>query len=334
MTTKKATNLEKLAKRGDEVLITIHLVHREAQTYASAGHEVAIAQFAITERGPLAVIKSKGAPLASTSSLHEYTIGNELVQVKFDAETAQLTGLAFNGKNVIADEQGFLYDNHRWIENDRYGNTSNGLEAKGEISFAEENGNTVIKTVRRGSLCDTEINYIVYPQGIVDIEAKFIPKNGELRRAGLVCGIDKELSNINYYAYGPWENTVDRKDGVVIGRYNTTPDAMAAPYVKPQSSGSREGLRELVMTDAMGNGIKIETEGNVSFSALPYTDTDLMNANHYWEMEKRPYTVLHLDAWMRGIGNASCGHDVGTMPEYCVPNKEMTYKLRITPVKK
>ena len=334
LTTKKATNLEKLAKRGDEVLITIHLVHREAQTYAPAGHEVAIAQFAITERGPLAVIKSKGAPLASTSSLHEYTIGNELVQVKFDAETAQLTALAFNGKNVIADEQGFLYDNHRWIENDRYGNTSNGLEAKGEISFAEENGNTVIKTVRRGSLCDTEINYIVYPQGIVDIEAKFIPKNGELRRAGLVCGIDKELSNINYYAYGPWENTVDRKDGVVIGRYNTTPDAMAAPYVKPQSSGSREGLRELVMTDAMGNGIKIETEGNVSFSALPYTDTDLMNANHYWEMEKRPYTVLHLDAWMRGIGNASCGHDVGTMPEYCVPNKEMTYKLRITPVKK
>ncbi len=335
ITANKATKIEELQERGDEVLITVHLVHRNEQLFAPAGHEVAIQQFTLTGRGQLAAIQSKGAPLASTSSLHEVVVGNDKVQVKFDAETARLTSLAFNGNNFIADGQGFLYDNHRWIENDRYGNTSNGLEAKGDIKVVKENGNTVVKTVRRGSICDTEINYIVYPQGIVDIEAKFIPKNGDLRRAGLVCGIDRSYENISYYAYGPWENTVDRKDGVVVGRYNAKADgSMASPYVKPQSSGSREGLRELIMTDEMGNGVKIETEGNVSFSALPYTDEDLMNAHHYWEMEKRPYTVLHLDAWMRGIGNASCGHDVGTMPEYCVPNKEMNYKLRISPVKK
>jgi beta-galactosidase len=141
------------------------------------------------------------------------------------------------------------------------------------------------------------------------------------------------LSNVAYYAYGPWENTVDRKDGVVVGRYTTVATGeMADRYVKPQSSGSREGLRELVLTDENGQGVKIETEGNVSFSALPYTDADLMHAQHYWEMEKRPYTVLHLDAWMRGVGNASCGQDVNTLPEYCVPAEEMSYKLRISAV--
>jgi beta-galactosidase len=93
-------------------------------------------------------------------------------------------------------------------------------------------------------------------------------------------------------------------------------------------------LRELVLTDNNGHGVKIETEGNVSFSALPYTDADLMHAQHYWEMEARPYTVLHLDAWLRGVGNASCGHDVNTLPVYCVPNEEMSYKLRISPVGK
>ena len=334
ITTKKATNINKLLKNGDEVMLTVRLVHREAQVYAPAGHEVAMQQFEITPRGPLAKIKSNGAPLASTSSLHEYVIGNEMIQAKFDANTAQMTALAFNGKDIISEGFGFIYDNHRWIENDRFGNTENGLEAEGKIVVEEVNGNTVIKTVRRGSLCDTEINYTIYPQGIIDVEAKFIPKSGDLRRAGLVCGIDSTLNNVNYYALGPWENTVDRKDGVVVGRYSTTVEKMAAPYVKPQSSGSREELREVTFTNADGEGIRIETEGNVSFSALPYTDTDLMNANHYWEMEKRPYTVLHLDAWMRGIGNASCGYDVGTLPEYCVPNKEMSYKLRISPVKK
>ncbi|MBQ8336128.1 MAG: DUF4981 domain-containing protein [Bacteroidaceae bacterium] len=333
--TARKVNVERAAKRGDEILMTVRLVHREAQVFAPAGHEVAVQQFTLVERAALPEIKSKGAPLASTSSLHEIAVGNDKVQVKFDAETARMTALAFNGKNVIADGLGFVYDNHRWIENDKYGHTGNGLEANGEVKVVEENGNTVVKTVRRGSLCDTEIDFIVYAQGIVDVVAKFIPKNGDLRRAGLVCAVDSSLSNVDYYACGPWENTVDRKDGTVVGRYAGKADgSMADNYVKPQSSGSREGLRELSLTNALGEGVKIETEGNVSFSALPYTDADLMNAQHYWEMTKRPYTVLHLDAWLRGIGNASCGHDVGTMPEYCVPNKEMTYKLRISPVKK
>ena len=343
LTVRKA-NINKAIKNGDELLINIHVVYRNEQSFAPAGHEVAMGQFTLAERAPLATIKSKGAPLAATSSLHETVIGNDKVQLTFDAETAQLTALAFGGKNIIAEGQGFIYDNHRWIENDRQGydyygpdagkpqaQTANGLEAKGEIKVVEENGNTVVKTVRKGSLCDTEINYTIYPQGIVDVDAKFMPKSGNLRRAGVVCALDNSLSNVDYYAYGPWENTVDRKDGVIVGRYTTKATGeMADNYVKPQSSGSREGLREVTFTDNNGFGVKIETEGNVSFSALPYTDEDLMRAGHYWEMTKRPYTVLHLDAWMRGIGNASCGYDVDTMPEYRVPNEEMSYKLRIS----
>ena len=348
LTVKKA-NINKCIKKGDELLITIRLKHRDAQVYYAAGHEVALQQFTLAERAPLAAIKAKGAPLMSPSSLHETIIGNDKVQLKFDAETAQLTALAFNGKNIIADNQGFIYSNHRWIENDRqgydyqyergntgktYDQTKNGLEANGSIEVVEENGNTVVKTKRKGSICDTEISYTIYPQGIVDVEATFVPKSNNLRRAGLICGLDSTLKNVNYYALGPWENTVDRKDGVVVGQYSTTVDQMADRYVKPQSSGSREGLREVTFTDGNGNGVKIETEGNVSFSALPYTDEDLMKAGHYWEMTKRPYTVVHFDAWLRGIGNASCGHDVDTLPKYRVPNEKMSYKLRISPVKK
>ena len=344
----KKAKISRAEKKGDELLITVRVKQRNAQVYQPAGHEVAVQQFMLTERAPLSAIKAKGDALAATSSLHETIIGNDKVQLKFDAETAQLTSLVLNGKNIITEGQGFIYSNHRWIENDRQGydyqyerynvdkkfaQTEDGLEAKGEIKVVEENGNTVVKTVRKGTICDTEINYTIYPQGIVDVEATFTPKHNNLRRAGLICGLDSTLSNVSYYAYGPWENTVDRKDGVTIGRYNTNVNSMADNYVKPQSSGSREGLREVTFTNESGEGVKIVTEGNVSFSALPYTDEELMRSGHYWEMTKRPYTVVHFDAWMRGIGNASCGADVDTLPEYRVPNKKMSYKLRISAVK-
>ena len=85
---------------------------------------------------------------------------------------------------------------------------------------------------------------------------------------------------MDYYAYGPWENHVDRKDGVMVGRYRTTVEGMFEEYVKPQSMGNRGGLRTLRLTDNAGRGVQIDTEGDVSFSILPWTDADLAGAAH------------------------------------------------------
>ena len=188
----------------------------------------------------------------------------------------------------------------------------------------------VVTTSRDGELCATDIVYTIYPQGSVDMDVRFTPKSADLRRAGLVCAIDTALSHVDYYAYGPWENYCDRKDGVLVGRYATTVDQMPERYVKPQSTGGREGLRELTLSDGKGFGVRVETEGDVAFSALRFTDEDLMNGLHMWELQPRPYTVLHLDAWTRGIGNASCGQDVDTLPVYRVPNRPLSYKLRLS----
>lgn len=328
-------NLAKAAANGDEILLNLHVAFREAQSYAEAGHEVALHQYILQQRGKLAEIKPKTilSTLYKIETAEKATVGSKAIRMTFDKATARLTSLQFKGREIIADGQGFIYENHRWIENDRFTNTDNGLEAEGAIKMETSNGCAVIQTMRKGTLCDTRINYTVYPQGIVDIEAQFVPHTADLRRAGLVCAIDSALSQVDYYAYGPWENYCDRKDGTVIGRYSTTIGQLPNYTVKPQMSGGREGLRELVLRDKTGFGVKIETEGTVNFSAQHNTEEDLMNAPHTWECPPRPYSVFHFDAWTRGIGNASCGQDVDTLPQYRVPNRPMSYKLRISALK-
>lgn len=241
-----------------------------------------------------------------------------------------MTSLLMNGKQIISQGNGFVYDNHRWIENDKFTETGNGLEEKGTCTVTEKNGDVIVTTTRKGSLCSTDITYTFTQAGVMDMDVVFHPQTADLRRCGLVADIDSTLSQIDYYAYGPWENYNDRKDGCMVGRYTTTVDNMDVPYMKPQSMGNREGLRELTLRDADGKGITIQTEGNVSFSALRYTDKDLMEGQHAWELNKRPYIVLHLDAALRGVGNASCGQDVDTLPIYRVPQQEMKYKLRFS----
>ena len=325
-------NLKKAHAKGEEVLLNLRVVYREAQTFCPAGHEVAHQQVALLNRGnlPALAASQKSLNAKTDETAKEWRFTSDKIKAAFSKETGELTELALDGHNIIYKGEGFRYDNHRWIENDRFGNTDNGLAKKADFKFELKDGLFVITTSRDGELCATDIVYTIAPQGIMDIDATFTPKSDALRRAGLVCGIDSTLKNVDYYAYGPWENYCDRKDGVMIGRYSATVGTMSERYIKPQTTGGREALRELVLSDGKGFGVKIETEGDVSFSALPYTDADLMNAQHAWELTPRPYTVLHLDARHRGVGNASCGQDVDTLPQYRVPNEKQHYKLRIS----
>ncbi len=323
-------NLSKSIENGEEVMVNLFVQLHEAESWAPAGHIMAKNQLQLASRGKLAALKASKKSLRVSDDTENVTVTNDHITASFSKKTGQMTSLVLKGREVLADKNGFLYDNHRWIENDRFNKVTNGLDETGTCVVETKNNMVIVKTSRDGSLCATDIVYTITPQGVMDMDVKFQPKQADLRRAGLVCSVDSTLKQVDYYAHGPWENYNDRKAGCLVGRYETTIDKMIEQYAKPQTMGNREGLRELILTDASGRGMRIETEGTVSFSALPYTDEDLMKADHIWDMQKRPGTILHLDAFVRGVGNASCGHNVGTMPIYQVPQLPLSYKLRIS----
>ena len=329
----KDVNLKNAIKKGEEVMLNLYVCCTDAENWAEAGHEVAKQQYELSSRCGLSDLKKQNSKKLKLDVLDDgnlLTVKNANVKAVFNKTNGQLVSLMMNGKQVISQNGGFVYDNHRWIENDRFTETGNGLEEKGTCTVTEDKGNVIVTTSREGSLCSTDIVYTFTQTGVMDMEVVFRPHTSDLRRCGLVANIDSTLSRVDYYAYGPWENYNDRKEGCMVGRYTTTVNDMEVPYMKPQSMGNREGLRELTLRDADGKGITIQTEGNVSFSALRYTDKDLMEGQHAWELNKRPYIVLHLDAALRGVGNASCGQDVDTLPIYRVPQQEMKYKLRFS----
>ena len=333
--------LEKSRKNGEEILLNLLLKRRAATAWCEAGHVEAQKQFTVTRRGPEAVARRmktagvrKGTDLQLDKSAPDrVTVSNNRIRIAWDKTTGQLVSLNYGLGELIAGGQGFTYDNHRWIENDRFGQTDAQMEPTARMEEDHGDDCMVITFTRKGKLCDTETCYVVHPDGMVSVETVFTPHTDNLRRAGLVCRLDSALTRVNYYAYGPWENHNDRKDGCLVGRYTTTVDDMVEEYVKPQSMGNREGLRELTLTDTQGRGLHIVTEGDgCSFSALRYSDAALMKANHLWELPKEPYVVMHLNAALRGVGNASCGQNVGTIKPYCIPEQPLKLCFHLLPV--
>ena len=330
-------NVKKAAKAGQEISVRLHVLRREASVYAEAGHEEASAGYILTERPQMAAMpadKTK-AVVEKENGLVNVAVGK--VSMSFDEVTGQARSLVVNGREMFEGGNGFLFDNFRYVENDRRDQVKNfmqsGMDPKGTVEVsADEQGRTLVKTVRNGSKTNQELVYMINGNGTVDVYVTLDPHSGELLRAGVACCLGKQYSNVKYYAFGPYENYSDRPSGTMLGRYSQTVDQMLYQYVKPQSTGNREGMRELELLDDNGCGFKIEVDGSCSFTALRYTDYELYNAQHHWELQESDKVVLHLDAAQKGVGNGSCGYRTHTIPEYCIPQEVVKLHFRITEV--
>ncbi|MBS7396306.1 MAG: T9SS type A sorting domain-containing protein, partial [Prevotellamassilia sp.] len=256
----------------------------------------------------------------------------------------KLNSWMLQGIDLVKANGGPDYDNYRWIENDApYGNDPNYTTANGITStttnFTSSADNLkVTATVQgTGTLCNYVFTYEIYADGHVDLTAAYTPQQTELRRLGLSMQIPGTLSDISYYARGPWANYVDRRTGSFLGRYTTTVNDMNEYYLRPQTMGNRQDLREVSFTNpTTGKGFKVETEGETAFSALHWKDAELHTTLHNWELpfseNAAERTIhLHLDYRQKGIGNGSCGP--GTIPAYELPSSgTFTHKLRFTPI--
>lgn len=317
-----------------EYLLTVNIQLKEDNSWAKAGHSVAIEQFSLNEAPQLPSIDTN--EIEGTLSVNE--AGNVLAvqganfSAQFNTQSSVLTSFRYGTMELIHENKGFAFDNHRYIENDKYTNTSSNLR-DGTITYGKsDDGKVVTVTTTRSAsyLCNYTMTYTFYANGIADIKVDFTPQTSDLRRMGISLALTEELENVEYYARGPLANYVDRKTGSLLGVYRTTVSDMQEHHVKPQTMGNREDVRYVKFTDSNNNGIIIRTEGRVNFSALHYTDADLMGngQGHEWELNPRKETILHLDYMQRGLGNASCGPN--TLSQYYVPGSgTYSYTLRL-----
>ena len=164
------------------------------------------------------------------------------------------------------------------------------------------------------------------------MKVDYTPQTNALRRIGLDMVFPAGYENLEYYAKGPWENYIDRQTGSFLGRYTTTVDDMFEMYAHPQSHGNRMALRDFTLWNPEnGNAIKVETEGEVSFSLSHYDQSQyLVPELHPWDLEKDDVVYATIDYMQRGLGNGSCGP--GTEYKYYCPYSPVSHKLRISTI--
>ncbi len=317
-------------RRGHEYMLNVDFALKEAMPGLESGTVLASAQFEVQPREALpAVIASGNIEVGTDGGV--ITVSGRDFRYEFSAD-AVMTSMLYRGKEFIHASEGPKFDNHRWIENDTYTTTASPISCS-EISMSRAEGSVTLSAmIHGGEFTDYIVRYTIYADGVMDMGVTFAPKSGEVRRLGLSMQLCPGMEQVEYYALGPWANYVDRRSGSRAGLFTTTVSDMHELFVKPQTMGNRQGLRHVRFSNDAGSSLLVQTEGEVGFSALHFTDKDLMNAQHDFDLVPREEVIVHFDSMQRGIGNGSCGQGTGTLSQYCVsPSSTSAFRLRFTP---
>jgi beta-galactosidase len=194
---------------------------------------------------------------------------------------------------------------------------------------------TVVRSLyRTGSGVGVEHTQVLTPIAVdggrtgllVDESALIPPELADPPRVGTEFEVAAGLDWVDWYGAGPWETYPDRHAAGEIGGYGMDVDSWFTPYVRPQESGGRFGVRWFSLSDGGPDSVSgyggtrsldVHLDQPRQVSLTRYRAQDLDAAAHHDELVARPEVVVHLDAAHRGLGTASCGPD--TLPVYLVP---------------
>lgn len=155
--------------------------------------------------------------------------------------------------------------------------------------------------------------YTMDASGALNVRVEYKTENRNLReipRFGNILTLPRSLNNFRYYGRGPAENYVDRKDGSLIGIYESTVEDQYVPYIRPQENGNKCDVRWLTLTGEDGFGLRVEAAQPVGVTALNNAPEDFdpgftKQQMHINDIYPGKHVILSIDLFQMGLGGTT-----------------------------
>lgn len=195
--------------------------------------------------------------------------------------------------------------------------------------------NTLLPDAKSELNCD----YFIQGNGTIKICNNLISDSLQpfIPRLGMTFQMPSNITNVEWFGRGPFENYSDRKAAAFVGRYSSSIDSMYIPYARPQETGYRTNVRWVKLINNKGVGISISGKPDLGFSALPYTYDDLKGFEHKGKhgllLDKRNLVEVNIDYKQSGVG----GDDswwTWPMEKYLIKAGNYNWEYEISPIGK
>lgn len=333
---------------GVEYWLNVSLTLSDDTSWAKKGHEIAKQQFKI----PFNTLETPELDTTNMPTIQvednteQVTVNGQDFQLVFDKAQGTISTFKYQDTEMLKTGP---IPNFWRTPNDN--DTMNGMINRtgtwrdagrdmhvDEVNVREINDKAVSIQVNATLPTMTEsrykVTYFVYGSGDVVVRSTVVPGNGlpELPAFGMELTLPKEFENLSWYGRGPHENYWDRNTGADVGVYEGTVEDQFFPYVNPQQTGNKTDVRWATLTDDDGTGLLISGLPLIEVNALHYTEEDLEQAKHPYELTKLEDIIVNVNDKQMGVGN-SWGDTA--LPEYMLyADQPYSYSYRLTPVTK
>ena len=173
-----------------------------------------------------------------------------------------------------------------------------------------------------------DVTYVLTSGGMdVECKAEATNKLTFLPRFGIRLFLPKRFDQVAYYGYGPYESYVDKHQASYMGNFTDCISNMHEDYIRPQENSSHYGCKHMQVTDGRIK-ITFASDDGFSFNASEYTQEELAEKRHNYELVKCDSNVICVDDKMAGVGSAACGPQLAE--KYRLPLPKWTAEFHMT----
>ncbi|HEX2575546.1 MAG TPA: glycoside hydrolase family 2 TIM barrel-domain containing protein [Aquihabitans sp.] len=175
---------------------------------------------------------------------------------------------------------------------------------------------------------ELELGTTVADDGTVTHEVTVPADLDDLPRVGVRLRLGAGVHEVEWLGVGPHECYSDRRASGRVGRWRTAVDDWTTPYVHPQASGNRVGVRWLRFLDADGSALlTIDHLDDLQVTVARTTEEEVWRAGHRKDLPVRDDCYVWIDAAHRGVGSGAVGPDVAA-PHRVGPGRyDWSYRL-------
>ena len=315
---------------------------KAAGDFCTAGHALGFDEIVLHDE-PFFLDAPAEGPVELEETRDAVVLTGEKFRYVFNKHTGLFDSLVWQNRNYLEKPMGWnLYraptDNDQYIRHqwELAGYHRPTVKVYGvQVSRLENGGACVtcqlsIAALTVSPFLRVEAQWAIDAQGRIDasLDCRRDGRFPWLPRFGVRLFMPRDFASVEYFGYGPYESYQDKHQASHLGVYAQAVDAMHEDYLKPQENSSHWGCRYVTLTDG-AYSLTASSETPFSMNVSPYTQEELAEKKHNYELTKCGQTVVCLDYKMSGVGSNSCGPEL--LPQYRLEEEEFAFRFTLMP---